>query len=100
MSDDVLSEDIAALNRQFLNLVARHAGMAETLCLRLNISGDFLSKVASISSGDLERVAALGTCLLQPLIDGETLQNAAKLTPEQGQAHIRSAARLKQVIGR
>lgn len=100
MSDAVLTEDIAALNRQFLNLVARHSGQADSLCLRLNISRGFLSSVASIPSGDLERVAALGTCLLQPLVDGETLLNAAKLTPEQGQAHIRSAAKLKHVIGR
>lgn len=100
MSEDVLAVDIAALNRQFLNLVARHSGLDDTLCLRLNISRDFLHTIESMSSAHLEKAAVLGTFLLQPLIDGAALRDAAILTPEQGQALIRSAARLKQFGGR
>lgn len=100
MQTDALSEDIEAINRQFLNLVARHSELNEELCLRLNISRDFLAKISSISSGNLDKVASLGTFLLQPLVDGETLHRALKLQREQGQALLRSAARFKPGLGR
>jgi hypothetical protein len=99
-SIEVLDADIAALNRQFLNIVTRHSSQGDALCLRLNISSDFLKETLSIPSADLEKVAGLGTFLLQPLVDADTLRNASILPAEQGQAHVRSAARLKYGPGR
>ena len=100
MTSEVLDADIAALNRQFLNLVTRHSSLGDALCLRLNISSDFLTQAISIPSADLEKVAGLGTFLLQPLIDSHTLRNASILPQEQGRAHVRSAARVKFGPGR
>jgi hypothetical protein len=99
-TEDVLDADIASLNRQFLSLVARHSNKGEILCLRLNVSQEFLDKATSLPMAELEKVALLGTCLVQPLIDGSTLWNAAQLPPESGRGYVRSAARLKPVVGR
>lgn len=99
VSDEVLQADITALNRQFLNLIARHSEVGPDLCLMLNVSLDFLKAVVATPSGDLETVAALGTCLVQPLIDVDSFITATKLTPTEARAHIRSAARLR-VLGR
>ncbi|MDI1236361.1 MAG: hypothetical protein PSV26_02625 [Polaromonas sp.] len=100
MSSEVLDADIAALNRQFLNIVTRHSSQGDALCLRLNISSQFLAQTLAVPSAELEKVAGLGTFLLQPVIDHDTLRNASILPVDQGQAHLRSAARLKYGPGR
>ncbi len=100
MSNQVLSEDIAALNFMYLSLIARHSAREDDLALRLNIPTEFRNAVASMSMNDMKKVADMGTCLIQPLVDSQTILNAAKLTPEQGHAHLRSASRIKQGLTR
>ena len=92
---DVLARDIAAINAQYLNLIARNAGKKEEIALRLNCSITFCEAVSELTLTEIQKVSDMGICLMQPLIDAKTITNAAVLTIEQGRAHLRSAAKLK-----
>ena len=95
--NDPLGNDITAVNRQVLELIARYGSTdPEDVCLRLNISFTFLKTVQNLSNEKLREIANLGQFLLQPAIEPVSLENCAKLTHEQAKTHLRSVTRLKR----
>ncbi len=95
--NEPLKRDIAALNRQVLELLARYGSNSpEDVCLQLNISQSFMRAVLELSNAQLVEIANLGQFLFQPVIEPNVLSVCAKLNPEQAKAHMRSATRLKR----
>jgi hypothetical protein len=97
MSLDVLKRDICALNKHFIDVIARHQDHPEQLSLGLNVSHGFLTAIAQMSSSSLAKAAELDQFLLQPVVDASTLREATDLPLDQGRAHLRSASRIKHV---
>lgn len=93
---DPLTRDIAALNRQALELIARYSSSnPEDICLKLNISQTFMKAVNGLSSESIGHIAGLGQFILQPVIEPSSLGLCANLNPDQARAHLRSVTRLK-----
>lgn len=92
-----LTRDIAALNRQALDLVARYGSSnPEDVCLRLNVSQSFMKAVLGLSSESLAELASLGQFLFQPVVEPSVLAACSALNQEQARVHMRSATRLKR----
>lgn len=100
MLEDVLTAEINAINRQFLEICARHASKPEELCLKLNVTTEYVNTIASMPNAALNHAASLGIFLLQPNIDAPILRDVISLPADQARAHLRSAARRKQISGR